>query len=221
MAGTALQDRGKQAGHGPRGRPRGFDRTAALDAAMALFWRRGFTATSIADLCAAMGIASPSLYAAFGSKEALYAEALARYVDRAVPAIWAPLEAASTARAGLEAFLLASAATLPARPGKPAGCMVALAAVGDEGCPDLGRRVAEARADAFARLVARITQGLAAGELPPGTDCAALARFYLAVQQGMSSLARDGATATELEAVARRAMEAWPARATAATSARA
>ena len=211
MAGAVLQDRGKQIGRGPRGRPRGFDRTAALDAAMALFWRRGFTATSIADLCAAMGIASPSLYAAFGSKEALYAEALARYVDRTAPLLWAPLEAAPTARAGIEAFLLASATALPARPGKPAGCMVALSAVGDEGCPALGRRVTEARADAFARLKARIARGLASGELPFGTDCAALARFYLAVQQGMSIQARDGASAADLEAVARHAMEAWPA----------
>ena len=178
---------------------------------MALFWRRGFTATSIADLCAAMGIASPSLYAAFGSKESLYAEALAHYVERTVPVISVPLEAAPTTRAGIEAFLLASAAALPARPGKPAGCMVTLSAVGDEGCPALGRRVAEARADAFARLKARIARGVASRELPPGTDCAALARFYLAVQQGMSIQARDGATAAELEAVARRAMAAWPA----------
>jgi len=208
---VALQDRGKQAGHGARGRPRGFDRTAALEAAMALFWRHGFTGTSIADLCAAMGIASPSLYAAFGSKQALYAEALARYLDRTVAVIWAPLEVAPTARAGIEAFLLVSAAVLPAQPGKPAGCMVTLSAVGDEGCPALGRRVAEARADAFARLTARIARGLASGELPPGTDCAALARFYLAVQQGLSIQARDGATPAELETIARRAMDAWPA----------
>jgi AcrR family transcriptional regulator len=62
------------------GRPRGFDRDAALEAAMFLFWRKGFAATSMSDLCDAMGISSPSLYAAFGSKEALYLEAVEHYV---------------------------------------------------------------------------------------------------------------------------------------------
>jgi AcrR family transcriptional regulator len=58
------------------GRPRRFDRDAALEAAMFLFWRKGFAATSMNDLCDAMSIGSPSLYAAFGSKEALYLEAV-------------------------------------------------------------------------------------------------------------------------------------------------
>ena len=63
-----------------RGRPRAFDRDAALTQAMHLFWRKGFAATSISDLTAAMGIGSPSLYAAFGSKEGLYTEALRHYL---------------------------------------------------------------------------------------------------------------------------------------------
>jgi AcrR family transcriptional regulator len=58
------------------GRPREFDRKAALEAAMLLFWRKGFAATSMNDLCDVMGVRSPSLYAAFGSKEALYFEAI-------------------------------------------------------------------------------------------------------------------------------------------------
>ena len=62
------------------GRPEGFDRDAALEAAMVLFWRKGFAATSMNDLCDAMGVRSPSLYAAFGSKEALYLEAIEHYV---------------------------------------------------------------------------------------------------------------------------------------------
>src|SRR5438034_418152 len=64
-----------------RGRPRAFDREAALAQATRLFWCKGYEATSIADLTEAMGIGSPSLYAAFGSKEALYAEALRHYVQ--------------------------------------------------------------------------------------------------------------------------------------------
>src|SRR5690348_16407227 len=71
-----------------RGRPRAFDRKAALDAAMRLFWKKGYSATSIADLTAAMGIGSPSLYAAFGSKEQLYAEALDHYRNENEATAW-------------------------------------------------------------------------------------------------------------------------------------
>ena len=68
------------------GRPREFDRDVALQEAMLVFWRKGFLATSMNDLCDAMGIRSPSLYAAFGSKEALYIEAVGHYAktDRAI-----------------------------------------------------------------------------------------------------------------------------------------
>src|SRR4051812_3480675 len=67
----------------PRGRPRAFDRARALEQALTLFWERGYEGTSIADLTAVMGITPPSLYAAFGSKEALFREALSLYRHRA------------------------------------------------------------------------------------------------------------------------------------------
>src|SRR3979411_1663755 len=75
------------------GRPRGFDRDAALEAAMFLFWRKGFEAASMNDLCDAMGVRSPSLYAAFGSKEALYLEAVEHYVRTQGPTVYARLAA--------------------------------------------------------------------------------------------------------------------------------
>ena len=62
-----------------RGRPRAFDMDKALDAALDLFWRKGYEGTSIADLTKAMGINPPSLYAAFGGKETLFHQALDRY----------------------------------------------------------------------------------------------------------------------------------------------
>ena len=73
------------------GRPREFDRDAALEAAMFLFWRKGFATTSMNDLCGAMGVGSPSLYAAFGSKEALYLEAVEYYVRTQGPPVWEKL----------------------------------------------------------------------------------------------------------------------------------
>src|SRR5580658_5194846 len=89
------------------GRPRAFDRDEALEAAMLLFWRKGFAAASMNDLCDAMGLRSPSLYAAFGSKEALYLEAVGHYVEVQGSAVWDKLAEAATARAGVESLLMA------------------------------------------------------------------------------------------------------------------
>src|ERR1700761_5289271 len=114
------------------GRPREFDRDAALEAAMLLFWRKGFAATSINDLCEAMGIASPSLYAAFGSKEALYLEASERYARIQGPPVWDHLAQGKTAREGVENALLAGAGILPKSRTTPSGCMAMLAGISDE-----------------------------------------------------------------------------------------
>src|SRR5215475_13264083 len=110
------------------GRPREFDRDAALEAAMLLFWRKGYGETSMPDLCEAMGVRSPSLYAAFGSKEALYLEAVERYVDIQGHLVWDKLEEATTARAGVTNLLAAATEHLPKSRAVPAGCMAVLAA---------------------------------------------------------------------------------------------
>ena len=101
-----------------RGRPRSFDREAALARAMEVFWERGYQAAAMTDLTDAMGINSPSLYAAFGSKEALYREAVAYFAATESDDILAPLQNAPTARAALEGYLMASAATFT----RPASC---------------------------------------------------------------------------------------------------
>jgi len=110
------------------GRPREFDRGAALEAAMLAFWRKGFAATSMNDLCDAMGVRSPSLYAAFGSKEALYLEAVEHYVEIFGPPVWDKLAEGATARAGVENLLLAATESLPESHVTPPGCMATLAA---------------------------------------------------------------------------------------------
>src|SRR5882724_6357466 len=89
-----------------RGRPRTFDIDAALDAALHVFWRKGYDGASLADLTGAMGINRPSLYAAFGNKEALFRKALDRYVDRPAAFVLEALSA-PTARAVVEHLLLA------------------------------------------------------------------------------------------------------------------
>lgn len=195
-----------------RGRPRAFDREAALAKATHLFWRKGYEATSIADLTAAMGIGSPSLYAAFGSKDALYVEALGHYQANYEAFVWANFKAAPTARAAVEALLMDSASALTgALADTPNGCMVTLSSVADH--PDLAELVRTARGVTLERLETRLTRAVAEGEIPASIDVHALARFVQTVQNGMSILARDGADRPELEAVAQVTMAAWDARA--------
>jgi AcrR family transcriptional regulator len=192
-----------------RGRPRAFDREKALAAAMHLFWRKGFSATSICDLTSAMGIGSPSLYAAFGSKEALYAEAIGHYARTHETTGWGGFFAAASAREAVAAFLHDTAAGLVQAAN---GCMVTLSAVGAEGHAELGELVVTARKAGLTRLKDRIDQGKAAGEIDAAVDTHGLARFVQTVQNGMSLLARDGATLDELQAVADTAMLGWDAR---------
>src|SRR3990170_1290477 len=92
-----------------RGRPRTFDRTAALARAMEVFWVKGYEGSSMSDLTAAMGIASPSLYAAFGSKEELFRQALKHYSDTEGRHIWDGVEDAGTAYEAVESFLMRTA----------------------------------------------------------------------------------------------------------------
>jgi AcrR family transcriptional regulator len=191
------------------GRPREFDRDAALEAAMLLFWRKGFAATSMNDLCDAMGVRSPSLYAAFGSKEELYLEAMEHYVQTR-GAVWNKLAEGETVRAGIENLLIAGSEILPKSRPTPAGCMAMLAAVGDEWPAAVVRVVKKVRLAVLDLLRARLETAVAEGELPASADIDGLSRFYLGVFQGMAIQARDGATKAELRGVVAAAMAAWP-----------
>ena len=192
-----------------RGRPRSFDRSAALARAMELFWTKGYEGASISDLTEAMGIGSPSLYAAFGSKEALFREAIELYGRTEGPAIWDAVENAPDARSAVAGFLTATAHSF-SRPGKPRGCMVVLSQLNPtEASASVCAALRENRAQGQAGLERRLRRAVEVGELAPGTDVAALAAFYLTVQQGMSIQARDGASEETLLAVAKGAMAAW------------
>ena len=192
------------------GRPRGFDADKALDEAMEVFWRHGYDGATIAQLTDAMGINPPSLYAAFGSKEALYIEAVGHYAKTIGPSIWGHLTDGPNARAGVENLLLAAVESMPECGVTPAGCMVTLAAVSEE-CPgEIPDIIKGVRLNCLEMLRARLHDALVAGELPSTTDVDRLSRFYLGVYQGIAIQARDGATSAELKGVAETAMAAWP-----------
>lgn len=192
-----------------RGRPRAFDRDTALARAMLVFWYKGYQATSLSDLTEAMAINSPSLYAAFGSKEELYREAVAHFAATESEDILAPLRDAPTARAAIAGYLMASAATFT-RPGRPPGCMVVLSAVNAVGVgEETGRILREMRAGSVTVIEERLNRAIAEGELPASLDPHPIAGYYVTVQQGMSIQARDGASRPMLEAIAGGAMAAW------------
>lgn len=192
-----------------RGRPRTFDRAEALRRAMEVFWEHGYEATSMTDLTAAMGISSPSLYAAFGCKEDLFREAVAYYNDTLGATATAELRDRPTAREAIAAVLRHHAEVF-CDPDNPRGCMIVLAA---NACGDDARSVREYLADW--RLVIerdfseRIERGIAEGDVPSGADAATIAAFYNSVNHGMAIQARDGADTAKLSAIAEAAIAAW------------
>lgn len=193
-----------------RGRPRAFDRDAALSLATLLFWKKGYEATSISDLTDALGIGSPSLYAAFGSKERLYSEAINFYRTTYQALVWDNFFAAVTVRDAIASLLLDSTAALTGCLADiPRGCMVTLSSVGAEGHAELGNIVKRERAATFDHLKARLDDAVRKGEIPATTDVDAQARFIQTVQSGMSILARDGASRAELEQVVKVAIASW------------
>jgi AcrR family transcriptional regulator len=191
-----------------RGRPRSFDREAVLLKAMRMFWEQGYEATSMTELTVAMGISPPSLYAAFGSKEGLFREAVDLY-GRTEAVTDLALREGATAREAVDGMLRGNAVVYT-DPAKPAGCMVVLAATNctaeNEGVREL---LAESRRATRRSVRERLERGIAEGDLPPGTDTDALAGFCTTVLHGMSVQARDGFSRRDLLDVVDSAMSAW------------
>ncbi len=192
------------------GRPRAFDRDKALRLALDLFWRQGFEGTSTSQLTAVMGIAPPSLYAAFGSKDALYREALALYGSRFGGFVSEPMSAGGSTRRAVEQMLLRAARQFSDAE-HPCGCMVANGEL--QASPNsnaLAAEVTALRQAAQHQIGVRLDAARRSGELPEGTDTATLAAYFAMVIQGMAVQAHDGAKPALLKRLAASAMSAWP-----------
>lgn len=163
---------------------------------MRLFWERGYEKTSIADLTRELGISAPSLYAAFGDKAALFAEAVARY--EASPESVTTAGIAATSEFEVLQTMFGGAAREYASSAHPRGCLV-------NSAPELGDNRDHNRAITASRLREVAEPGGSTD------DPEALAAFTHALLVGMSSYARDGADEGQLRRVAKIAMRVLPA----------
>jgi AcrR family transcriptional regulator len=193
----------------PKGRPREFDVDEALAAALMVFWRNGYEAASMAELTSAMGITKPSLYAAFGNKEALFHKALDLYEREKLAYMKSALDA-PTAR-GVAERLLRGALEIQTNTCDPKGCLgvISSATCGAEAEP-IKAEVIKRRASSEAALIARFEQARAAGELPEGLTPQALTRYLFAILQGLAIQGGSGATCAELCQLVETSMAVWP-----------
>lgn len=191
------------------GRHREFCVEKALDAALCVFWRKGYEGASYADLTEATGVERPALYSAFGNKEALFRRALARYDELYLGYVSEALQL-PTSRA-VAAHILYNAADLNTRYPDNTGCLAVNAALaGSDDAEPVRQALIEFRAAAQAQLRDRFERAMAEGDLPKSAKPDALAAFVLAVTHGMAVQAKAGSSRAMLEAVAEQALATWP-----------
>ncbi|WP_429125835.1 TetR/AcrR family transcriptional regulator [Ensifer sp. 4252] len=177
---------------------------------MEVFWAKGYEAAQLNDLTAAIGITPPSFYAAFGSKESAFREAVRLYVATAGSGPLRALDTSETAQQAIGAMLLASIDVALKAP-QSNGCLLILGVMNCQ--PETGPLydlLKGLRKETVERVHARLERGVADGDLPRTADIPTLADYYGAVMQAISMQARDGATRPELEALVRPSLAALP-----------
>lgn len=192
-----------------KGRPSSFDREAALHQAMMLFWQHGYEATSLNDLTSALGIKPSSIYTAFGDKKRLFLKAVERYLSGPITAESIIAQAPNGQDAARD--LLQASARGFTGSDTPAGCLLASSAIScSNAASDVKEELAAIRRGIEACLLDKIVSSINEGLMPMNSNAGALASLTMAVIQGMSTLARDGAPRDKLLLIADSAMQAWP-----------
>ncbi|MFF9179584.1 TetR/AcrR family transcriptional regulator [Streptomyces misionensis] len=168
------------------GRTKEFDPDAALQSALELFWRRGYEATSMADIVERLGIGRASVYATFGSKRELYLRAMDRYTETRDPALLAELSQPGPALPAVRAVVRRFASEASSPDGRLNGCLVTnTAAELAPHDPAAARRVEISWGHVETLLHSALVRAQAQGELPEDRDPRALARMLLVLLQGI------------------------------------
>jgi AcrR family transcriptional regulator len=180
----------------------------ALRQARDAFWARGYEGTSMSDLVSALGLAPARIYAAFGSKEDLFREAVELYEEHEGGFAARALAEEPTARGAIER-MLHEAVDVYAPPGNPRGCMVVSAATNcASGNDPVMRWLADHRKARTKSIVDRLRLAVKEGELEKTVDAAALGDYFAAVLHGLSVQARDGVPRKRLHALIDTALHA-------------
>ncbi|MFC4257105.1 TetR family transcriptional regulator [Altererythrobacter xixiisoli] len=190
-----------------RGRPREFDVEQALGAALRVFWDKGYESASLTDLTDAMGITRPSLYAAFGNKEALFKRALDLYESEKLNYI----HCAVTAHTAKEVARRLLEGAIDTMTGECRGCMhVTVSVINDAN--SVREEVLARSNSCFDVITARMQRAADEGDFTQNTDVAGLTRYLVALVQGMAVQSGQGATRAELTQIMDTALAQWPSR---------
>lgn len=191
------------------GRHREYDEEKVLDAALCVFWRKGYEGTSYADLTAAAGVERPALYSAFGNKEALFRRVLERYYARYMTHI--PEALALPTSREVAAHMLYHSVEVNTRFPDRTGCLgVNGALAGSDESEPVRQALVEFRALGEQQLRARFERAQAEGDLPADAKPGALAAFVMALLHGMAVQAKAGFSREMLDAVVDQALSTWP-----------
>lgn len=171
-------------------RTKDFDPAAAVDAAMDLFWTKGYEATSVDDLVRHLGVGRGSLYATFGSKHQLYLRALERYRATMGGAVVAQIACGAPLREALRAWLERAIEGILGDPERR-GCMMVNAAAERGSLDPAARRCVCSNTSSIEdALHAALVRAQETGEVAPGKDARALARFFVVTSQGLAVAAK-------------------------------
>ena len=188
------------------GRPIGFDRDVALEAAMLLFWERGFEGTSMADLTRAMGLSASSIYAAYGDKHSLFDHAVQRYLQ--TRAQYATDALAQPTLEEVIRALFRNTVSFLTDLGHPPTCMSLAGAMGCSIEADPARNLMrEVRVANEKAIRARVERARLTGELPDHLDVSDYTRYLSMLLAGLSIQSANGSTPDELQRTARMALQ--------------
>jgi AcrR family transcriptional regulator len=192
-------------GNGKTGRPISFDKDAALEAAMLLFWERGYEGTSIADLTRAMGLNPSSIYAAFGDKHALFSLAVKRYMETRTQYATKALEQPTLERV-IHALFNSTVAFLTT-PNHPPTCMTLAGAVGCSVDASPARdMMTEIRRQNESTMRERFLLAQKSGELSKDVNVDDYTRYLSTIIAGLSIQAANGSTKAELKRTSQMAL---------------
>lgn len=197
----------------PRGRPANFDHEEALEKALQVFWARGYEGASMAELTEVLGINKPSIYAAFGNKEALFRKALTRYVTGPIAFVGEAMKE-PTAHQSVEKLLM-QAVDFFSDKSTPNGCMIVQGALTcGQSSLAIQQELIAYRNNFEDTLTKRFELAKVQGDLATDVNTKQLAKYIATVHQGMSVQATSGATREELLAIVEIALKNWPSHST-------